>query len=172
MRCAFLLLLLTIIIGCSKKNTQRINFAEIKVGEDKFVFDSLEAIFDTSTASISCNFRVYDRASNSYMVWETLSGSKWINGDYGYPGEVLPGRCVVYLHLQTYIDRFPNTYTLTDNSFTMTIDQSEKGRMHGALSGKITCYTCITYGAEVSLTKGEFEMPYSYRQFFDKPLSA
>jgi DUF1680 family protein len=44
----------------------------------------------------------------------------------------------------------------------VTIDQSENGRMHGTFSGKITCITCTPY-AEVKITKGEFEMPYSNR---------
>lgn len=161
--CASLLLLLTIFISCSKKNTERINFAELTLGDEKFVFDSLEAIFDTTTQSISCNLRVYDRATNSNMIWETLSGSKWINGIYEYPGEPIPGRSVVYLHLQTYIDRVPGIYTLLDDSFNLTIDKSENGRVHGTFSGKITCYTCTPYGADVSITNGEFEMPYSYR---------
>lgn len=161
--CASLLVLLMIIISCSKKKTERTNFVELTVGGEKFVFDSLEAVFDTSTQGITCNFRVYNRASNSNMIWETLSGSKWINGIYEYPGEQFPGRSVVYLHLQTYINRVPGTYTLQNNPLTLTIDQSENGRMHGTFSGKITCYTCTPYGAVVRITNGEFEMPYSYR---------
>lgn len=162
--CASLLLLLTIFISCSKNNTKRTHFAELTVGGEKFIFDSLESVFDTSAQGTSCNFRVYNRESNSSMIWEISSGSKWINGTYEYPGELFPGRSVVYLDLQTYLNRLPGTYTLQkDNSLTLTIDQSENGRMHGTLSGKITCYTCSPYGAEVSITNGEFEMPYSYR---------
>jgi hypothetical protein len=67
------------------------------------------------------------------------------------------------MHLQTYIGRVPATYTLQNNSFNLTIDKSENGRMHGTFFGKMTCYTCVPYGTEVSITKGEFEMPYSYR---------
>jgi len=160
---ASLLLLLTIVISCSKKNTGRTNFAELTLGGEKFVFDSLEAIFDTSAQATTCNFRVYKRASNSYMMWETLSGSKWINGIYKYPGEPVPGRSVVYLHVQTYVDRVPGSYSLENNPLTLTIDQSENGRIHGTFSGKITCYTCTPYGDEKSITNGEFEMPYSYR---------
>lgn len=164
MRCAaFLLLLLTIIAGCSKKNSVRTNFAELTLGGQKFIFDSLEAVFDTSTQGITCNVRVYDRASHSNMIWETLSGSKWINGVYEYPGALFPGRSVVFLHVQTYINRVPGTYTLQNNSLTLTIDQSENGRLHGKFSGKISCYTCIPYGAVVPITDGEFEMPYGYR---------
>lgn len=160
--CAFLLLLLTFIVSCSKKNTVRTNFAEITLGDQKFVFDSLEAVFDTSTQGITCNVRVYDRATRSNMAWETLSDSKWINGVYEYPGPSFPGRSVLFLHIQTYIDRIPNTYTLLNNSLTLTIDQSENRRIHGTISGKITCYTC-TPNVEVRITNGEFEMPYSYR---------
>lgn len=166
MRCfASLLLLFTIIIGCSKQKSQRINFVELTVGNDKFVFDSLEAVFDTSTEGITRNFRVYDRASNSSMLWETLSHSKWVNGIYEYPGELFPGRSVVFLHLQGYINRIPALYSLqgNSNSLTLTIDQSENGRIHGTMTGKITCYNCTPYGAVVNLTNGEFEMPYSYR---------
>jgi len=161
--CGSLLLLLTIIMGCSKKNITRTNFAELTLGSQKFVFDSLEAVFDTSSQGIICNFEIYDRASNSYMEWETLSGSKWINGTYEYPGAQFPGRSVVYGHLQTYVNRVPGTYSLQNNSFTLIIDQSENGRMHGTFSGKLLCYTCTPYGDEVRLTNGEFEMPYSYR---------
>jgi hypothetical protein len=152
------------IISCSKKNTVRTHFAELTLGSDTFVFDSLGAVVDTSAQEFSCTFLIFDRASNSYMNWEIVSGSKWINGVYEYPGEPIPARSVVYLHVQTYIDRVPGTYTLLDgNSLSMTIDQSENGRMHGTFSGKITCYTCTPYGKVVNISKGEFEMPYSYR---------
>ncbi len=161
--CASLLLLLTIIISCSKKNTVRTNFAELTIGGNKFVFDSLQAVFDTSTQEINCNFLVFDRASNSHMDWETSSGSKWINGVYEYPGQPFPARSVVYLGLQTYIGQLPGSYTLAGNSLTLTIDQSDNGRMHGTFSGKVICYTCIPYGTVVDISRGEFEMPYSYR---------
>ena len=160
--CVFLLIVLTIVASCSKKNTVRTNFAELTLGGQKFVFDSLEAVFDTSTQGITCNVRVYDRVSHSNMAWETLSGSRWINGIYGYPGASFPGRSMLFLHIQTYINFFPNTYTLLNNSLTLTIDQSENRRIHGTISGKITCYTCNPT-VEVSITNGEFEMPYSYR---------
>jgi hypothetical protein len=161
--CASLLLLLAIIIGCSKDKKERTNFAELTVRGDKFVFDSLEAIFDTSYQDVfSCNFVLADRASNSYMMWKTMSGTKWINGIYEYPGEYLPGKSIVLLHLQTYIDRVPGTYVLQNNAFTLTIDQSDNGRMHGTFSGKMICYTCTPYGTEEKVN-GEFEMPYSYR---------
>ncbi|MEO5594651.1 MAG: hypothetical protein ABIR15_06660 [Chitinophagaceae bacterium] len=151
------------IVSCSKQPAERTNFAELTLGGEKFVFDSLEAIFDTSTQGITCNVRVYDRASHSNMMWETMSGSKWINGVYEYPGDLLPGRSVVFLHVQTYKNRIPGTYTLQNNSLTLTIDQSENRRLHGRFSGKITCYTCTPHSAEVSITNGELEMLYSYR---------
>ena len=160
--CAILVMLLTVIFSCSKKNTPRTNFAELTVAGDRFVFDSLEAVFDTSTQEINCNLLLFDRASNSNMILETSSGSRWINGDYEYPDGQFPGRGIVYMDLQTYIDRFPGTYVLMNNYFTLTIDQSENGRMHGTFSGKITCISCTPY-AEAKITKGEFEMPYSYR---------
>ena len=161
--CAFLLLVLTVLASCSKNNTVRTNFAEVTVGGQKIVFNSLEAVFDTSTQGITCKFEVSDRASNSYISWEILSGSKWINGIYKHPGELFPSRSLVYLHLQTYINGVPGTYTPGSNPLIVTIDQSENGRIHGTLSGKMICYTCIPYGEEVSITNGEFEMPYSYR---------
>jgi hypothetical protein len=161
--CVSLLLLITTIISCSKKNTVRTHFAELTLGGDKFVFDSLDAVVDTSAQEFSCNFLVFDRASNSYMNWEIISGSKWINGVYEYPGEPFPARSVVYLHIQTYIDRVPGTYTLAGNSLTLTIDQSENGRMHGTFAGKVICYTCVPYGTVVNISRGEFEIPYSYR---------
>ena len=163
-RCASLLLLLTLIISCSKKNSPRTNFAQLTVGGQKFEFDSLEAVFDTAAWGMTCNFGIYNRTSNSWMTWETTSGSKWINGIYEYPGQLYPpGRSVVFLQLQTYLNWVPGTYTLQNTSFTLTIDQSENGRMHGTFSGKLFCYTCNPYGAEVRLTDGEFEMPYRYR---------
>ncbi|MDP4216191.1 MAG: hypothetical protein Q8927_08315 [Bacteroidota bacterium] len=155
--------MLTIIIGCSKKNAARTNFAELTVDGKKVVFDSLEAVFDTSAQAIDCNFQVYKRGTGTHMEWETESGSRWINGIYNYPGESLPGRSIVYLHIQNYINNVPGSYTLVNNSLTMTIDQSTNGRLHGTFSGKITCYTCNPYGAEVDISNGEFEMPYSYR---------
>lgn len=164
--CVFLLLLLTVIIGCSKKNTVRTNFAELTIGGDKFVFDSLEAIFDTSVYGVRCNFAIYNRATHSSMTWETSSGSEWINGIYEYPGQYYPGRSVVFLDLRTYINWVPATYSLQvlqNTSFTLTIDQSENGRMHGTFSGYLICHSCTPYGAEVRLSSGEFEMPYSYR---------
>jgi hypothetical protein len=161
--CLYILLLLTVIISCSKTNNARTNFAELTVGTDKFVFDSLVAVFDTTTQEINCNLLIFDRATNSNMVLETSSGSRWINGAYTYPAVQFPGRSIVFMHLQTYIDRVPGTYNLQDNDFTLTIDQSENGRMHGTFSGKVICYTCTPYGKTVDITKGEFEMAYSYR---------
>ncbi len=164
MRCfTSLLLLITIISGCSKPKTEKTNFAEITVDGKKFVFNKLEAIFDTSSQYIACNFQFDDTASNSNMIWEILTGTKRIIGTYIYPGELFPGRSVVLLHLQTYINRIPGTYSPKNNSFTVIIDRSENGRIHGTLSGTMICYTCIPYGAEVPITNGEFEMPYGYR---------
>ena len=121
--CASLLLLLSIIISCKKNDTARTNFAEVTVSGQKFVFDKLEAVFDTSTQGRTCEFQFDDRASNSYMAWETLTASKWINGTYEYPGELFPGRSLVYLHLQTYINRVPGTYVPKSNAVALTIDQ-------------------------------------------------
>ena len=157
-----LVLMLTVIVCCSKKNTERTNFAEITVADEKFVFDSLKVVFDTSFQPVSCEFRFSDPASNSYVMWKTLSYSKWINGVYKYPGDRYTGRSVSYLYLQTYVNRIPNTYTLQNNSLTLTIDKSENGRMHGTFSGKVFCYTSNPYGAIVNIT-GEFELPYTYR---------
>ena len=105
---------------------------------------------------------IYDRASHSHMSWETSSFSKWITGIYKYPGDPYFGRSVVYLGLQSYVNWVPGSYGI-QNSFTRNIDESENGRMHGTFSGYVTCYTCTPYGAEVPITSGEFEMPYSYR---------
>ncbi len=160
--CVSIILILTLILSCSKDKPPRTNFAELTIGGQKFTFNRLEAVFDTSTQGITCNFQIDDTASNSYMAWETLSFSKWINGIYEYPGEPFPGRSVVYLHLQTYINRVPGTYAVQNNSFTLTIDQSENGRIHGTFSGELFCYTCTPYGSDAEIN-GEFEMPYSYR---------
>jgi hypothetical protein len=163
MRCiASFLLLLTIVASCSKKDPPRTNFSEVTVNGQKFSFDSREAVFDTSTQGITCEFRFDERASNSNMIWETLTASKWIVGTYEYPGELFPGRSLVYFHLHTYVNRVPGTYVPKNNALALIIDQSENGRMHGTLSGKMICYTCTPYGIEVPIN-GEFEMPYSYR---------
>lgn len=58
--CAFFFLLLSIIAGCSKKDVQCTDFAEVTVGGQKFVFDSREAVFDTSTQGNTCEFRFGD----------------------------------------------------------------------------------------------------------------
>jgi hypothetical protein len=162
--CASFLLLLTIITSCSKRTgKERTNFAEVTIGSQKFVFDSLEAVFDTSfQGSISCEFRLDDRTSNSNMIWKTLSGSKRINGMYKYPGELFPGASLVYLHTQTYVNRVPGTYQPKNDSLALTILRSEKGRMSGTLSGTMFCLTCNPYGLEVPIN-GEFEMPYRYQ---------
>lgn len=161
--CASLLLLFTMIVSCSKKNNERINFAEIAVDGKTFAFDSLKAVVDTSSQANQANFTVYDRATNSYLTWETLSGAtKWINGIYEFPGQLYPGRSVVFMHLQTYVNRVPGSYSVQNNGLTMTIDQSENGRIHGTFSGKMKCFTCTPYGIEVSIN-GEFEMPYTFR---------
>ncbi|MES2647637.1 MAG: hypothetical protein V4717_12220 [Bacteroidota bacterium] len=161
--CVFLLILLSFFTACSKNKPIRTNFAELTVNGQKFTFDNLEAVFDTSTEQITCNFRFFDNVSNSNMIWETITFSKWINGIYEYPGEQFPGRSIVFLHLQTYLNRFPGSYSLQNTSFKLIIDQSENGRMHGKFSGKLVCYTCNTYGDIVPVTDGEFELPYSYR---------
>jgi len=166
--CASLMLLFTITISCSRKNTPRTNFAQLTIGGQKFEFDSLKAVFDTSAWGMTGNFGIYNRASHSWMVWETTSSSRWINGIYEYPGHLYPpARSVEFLQLQTYLNWVPGTYALQyttlNTIFTITIDQSENGRMHGTFSGKIFCYTCNPYGDEIHLTDGEFEMPYTYR---------
>ena len=160
--CASFILLLTIIFSCSKKHPPRINFGEVTVNGQKFVFDKLEAVFDTSTQGRTCEFRFDDRASNSYMAWETVTASKWIVGTYEYPGELFPGRSLAYMHLGTYVNGVPGSYEPKVNAVALVIDQAENGRMHGTLSGKMICRTCNPYGIEVPI-KAEFEMPYSYR---------
>src|SRR5690242_1581500 len=155
MRCyAFMLLLLTILVSCSKKDKpERTNFAELTIDNHKIVFDSLEAVFDTSTERITCNFIFFDRLSNSNMDLETISGSKLINGTYEYPGEQFPGQSIVYLGLHTYVNQLPGTYDVEHNNlFSLNIYQSGNGRMRGRFSGKLNCYSCMTSGTDVSVT--------------------
>lgn len=157
-------LLLTLIISCSKKNdVERTNFAELTIDGRKFTFDKLEAIIDTSTPGIRCYIRFEDGASNSSLLFKTITGLGRIVDSYQLPGELFPGPSLEYLHLQTYVNRVPGTYLVLNNSLTVIIDKAVNGRMHGSLSGKASCLTCTPYGAEVSITNGEFEVPYSYQ---------
>lgn len=163
--CIFLLLLSTVLISCSKKEKaeQRSNFAEVTVNGNTFKFTTLEAIIDTSHDGNTCNVAVRDTVSNSSMVFETLVGfTKRTEGNYQYPGELFPGPSLVYLHMQTYVNSYPATYTVQNDAFKLVIDEVAKGRMHGTLSGKINCYTCTPYFMLADIN-GEFEMPVTYR---------
>jgi hypothetical protein len=172
MRCfAYLILLVTIFLSCSKKKEPpRTNFAELTLDGRKFSFNVLEAIYDTSSQGsdqgVYGNYRFYSSTSSttgSSLDFEIASTSKWLNATYEFPGELFPGKSIVFLHLQTYIDRVPGTYSLQNNTFTITIDSFENGRIHGTFSGKLFCYTSIPYGLIAKVTNGEFELPYSYR---------
>lgn len=82
---------------------------------------------------------------------------------YKNPGEPFPGPSLQSMFLNTYVDGVPSSYFPTANSLKIHIDQVENGRMHGLISGKVTCY-CYSNGenkeAEIN---GEFELAYIYR---------
>ena len=65
MRCCIFLLLLTIFIGCSKKEKgeERKNFAEVTVNGNTFKFTKLEALIDTSYDGNTCNVTVIGNPS-------------------------------------------------------------------------------------------------------------
>ena len=151
-----------VLLSCSPDKPARTNFAEITVNGQRFVFDSLEALYDSSYQQFTGKFRLNERSSNSEMKLETWSFTKWINGVYEYPGRQYLAKEVTYFSLQTYLNRVPGSYSLIENTFKLTIDQSENGRLHGTFSGKLICYTCVPYGDTVELENGEFEMPYRY----------
>src|SRR6185295_8734816 len=91
----FLLLLITIIAGCSKKNTTgRTNFLELTVEGKKLSFDIKDTmVLDTVYPNSFWQFTAYDnRSPYSILHWVLLSGSKWVNGNYESPGEYFPGR--------------------------------------------------------------------------------
>ena len=100
----------------------------------------------------------------SNLRWVLLSGSKWVNGNYGYPGEFFPGRSLSYIHLSTYANGPLAGYYLQNeyvNPFSITIDRSDNGRIHGTFSGKMSCVSCPP-DSVVKITNGEFEMPYRF----------
>lgn len=168
MRYLSLLLLLTAIItGCKKKTTaERANFLELTVGGKKLSFDIKDtAVLDTVYPSNYWELDIHDnRSPYSNLRWVLESGSKWVNGDYGYPGEYYPGRSINYIQLTTYVNGPFASYYLKNvyvNPFSLTIDRSDNGRIHGIFSGKMSCSSCPP-DSVVKITNGEFEMPYRF----------
>ena len=161
-----LLLLITIIEGCSKnKTTERTNFLEFTVGGKKIEFSIKDTVLLDTASQTFWNFSINDNTSaRSSLVWVLYSTSKWVNGDYEYPGGYQ--RSINYMNLSTYVNGPMESYYLANlyhNPFKITIDQSENGRLHGTFSGTMTCSSCATPGAFVKITSGEFEMAYSFR---------
>jgi hypothetical protein len=152
------------ITGCSKSTPKRINFAELKVDSLTFTFDSVSVERDTMYYGTSLHFMAFDRASGSRLTWEAQSASKyWINGTYKFREIYGADRSLSRLYLGAYVNRYPKYYQLSDlNSFTMTINQSENGRVHGIFEGTLTCNSCAVYGQLVPIDRAEFEMPYTY----------
>ena len=162
-----LLLLITIIAGCSKNNTtERTNFVEFTVGGKKIEFNIKDTVLlDTVPSHTFWHFSIYNNVSaRSYLEWVLLSTSKWVNGDYEYPGGYQ--RTINYMNLSTSVTGPMESYYLANlyhNPFKITIDRSENGRIHGTFSGTMTCSSCATPGDFVKITNGEFEMPYSFK---------
>jgi hypothetical protein len=155
------LLLLLFITGCSKKKSERTNFFELNVQGNKFTFNKFNVVFDTTY--LHWEFQIDDTTTNSYVTLDLRGGTKWINGEYTNPPDIVSGREISNLTLQTYVNRYPGTYFLANNPFSVTIDRSENGRIHGTFYGKMTCSNCVPYGLIVNITNGEFELPYIVR---------
>ena len=162
LRYLFILHLFAIVLSCSKKEDIKImrsNFAELTIDGNRIVFNKLEAIVDTSTDAIGCQIKFEDTLSNSYMLFNTVAGFRSILHNYQWPGESFPGPSLSNFILQTYINKFSATYVVQNTMFSVTIDSSKNGRMHGTFSGKVICYSCYPY-TESNVTNGEFELPY------------
>jgi len=152
-------------LSCTKKEKaeEQRNFAKVTIDGNTFNFTNLEAVIDTSHDGNTCNVVFRDSISNSNMVFETQVGTtKNPKGEYRYTGGQFPSPLLVFLHIQTYVNRYPGTYTVQNDALILSIDKVANGRMHGSLSGKINCYTCTNYFMLVDIN-GEFEMPVSYR---------
>jgi len=163
-----LLLILIIIAACKKKDTpMRTNFLELTVESKKLTFDIKDtAVLDTIYPASYWELYIHDnRSPYSILRWVLDSGSKWVNGNYGYPGESYPGRSINYMDLSTYVNGPNEGYYMNSrslNSITITIDRSDNGRIHGTFSGSMSCSTCAASGTTVKITNGEFEMPYRF----------
>jgi hypothetical protein len=155
------LLLLLFITGCSKKKSERTNFFELTVQGNTFTANKFDVVFDTTY--LYWEFQIDDTTTNSYVSLYLKGGTKWINGEYTNPADIVSGREISRMSLQFYVNRYPNTYAMGNNPYTFTIDRSENGRIHGTFSGKMTCFTCTPYGTIVDITNGEFELPYTLR---------
>lgn len=155
-----LALMLTLIISCSKEpEVERTNFAEITVDGKKFTFDKFEAIVAKGDGYVGIEFTFNNTTSNSHLSFYLESFSKLVN-TYRY-GDRYPTPYISWMHLQTYINKFPETYELIQWGQTVIIDKDKEGRIHGTLSGKITCYTCVPN--KLVDISGEFELAYSFR---------
>lgn len=163
-----LLLLVIIIAGCSKKDTPgRTNFLELKVDGKKLSFDIKDtAVLDTVYPANYWEFTAKDnRSPYSILHWVLESDSKWVNGVYEYAGINVPGRSIFDLYLTTYVNGpYESYYPIKQNLnyFTIKIDQSDNGRIHGTFSGTMSCISCAASGSTFKITNGEFEMPYRF----------
>lgn len=166
-----LVLVLMFITGCSEEDVaERTNFAEIAVDGNKFSFNELEANvskgdLNDGYAYVSCEFNFIDTRSNSvlnFFVFYYSTNASLVNiYKYNeYYQEYYRYGTLDWLHLQTYFERIPGTYTLKDQLLKVTIDRDKNGRLHGSLSGKLSCATCATVDELVEIS-GEFELPYS-----------
>lgn len=163
-----LLLILIIIADCKKKDSPvHTNFLELKVDGKQLSFEIKDtAVLDTVYPANYWEFTAKDnRSPYSIMHWVLESDSKWVNGVYEYAGINVPGRSIFSLYLTTYVNGpyesyYPNNQNL--NYFTIKIDQSDNGRLHGTFSGSMTNSSGATSGTIVKITNGEFEMPYRF----------
>jgi hypothetical protein len=164
----FLLLLVIIIAGCKKKDTPvRTNFLELTVEGKQLSFDIKDtAVLDTVYPASYWEFTAKDnRSPYSNLQWVLLSDSKWVNGEYEFPYQYPPARNISYMDLSTYVNGPYESYYLNHqnlNYFTITIDRSDNGRLHGTFSGTMSNSSGATYPTIVKITNGEFEMPYRF----------
>ena len=151
-----LVLVLACILGCSDDpEVKRTDFAEVTVEGKKFTFSRLEATVNDN-GSISCEVMFEDPKTNSYLNFLTTSHDRLWN-EYK-SGGFTPK--IEWLHLQSYDNRVPGTYSLSVYLMTVKIDKDKDGRIHGSLSGKLECSTCLP-GDEIVWVTGEFELPYT-----------
>lgn len=163
-----ILLLVTIIAGCSKKDSPvRTNFLELTLDDKKLTFNIKDTVvLDTVYPANYWELYIQDnRSPYSILEWVIESDSKWVNGVYEYAGINVPGRSIFHISLTTYINGLYESYYVNKhnlNTFTITIDQSDNGRLHGTFSGSMTNSSGGVSGNIVQVTNGEFEMPYRF----------
>ncbi|MCB0649500.1 MAG: hypothetical protein KDC49_22680 [Saprospiraceae bacterium] len=156
-----LALLLTLIISCSKEPVQeRTNFAEITVDGKEFSFDKLEARVSHVDINYGTEITFAQTASNTYLSFY-LNSIHSLKKTYRH-GMLYPNPLISWMNLQSYINNYPETYSANHGEWhrlSVEIDKDNESRIHGFITGKITCSTCNPK-KQVDIS-GEFELQYS-----------